>query len=101
VSVNVAANSKIDFALTYEELLQRRLGVYEHVINIDPGQVVRDLRVDVVVKESREITSLQVPPLRYPEDELLSHDLASGLKIQTSSSFLFTIFVYRKPYSSD
>ncbi|ELT99546.1 hypothetical protein CAPTEDRAFT_222769 [Capitella teleta] len=49
VVVNVAARSKIDFNLTYEELLHRRFGIYEHVIDIDPGQVVRDLRVDVKI----------------------------------------------------
>ena len=39
VSVNVAAMDKVDFNMTYEELLNRRLGLYSHWINIDPGQV--------------------------------------------------------------
>ena len=68
VVVNVAARSKIDFNLTYQELLQRKLGIYEHVINIDPGQVVRDLQVDVYIRESREITLLRVPPIRSLTD---------------------------------
>lgn len=66
ISVNVAARSKIDFNLTYQELLSRRFGIYEHCINIDPGQVVRDLRIDVFIRESRRITSLKVPPIRNP-----------------------------------
>lgn len=64
VSVNVAASSKITFELKYEELLQRKLGVYEIVTHINPGQVVRDFKVDVYIHESREITLLKVPPLQ-------------------------------------
>ncbi|XP_013407760.1 inter-alpha-trypsin inhibitor heavy chain H3 isoform X2 [Lingula anatina] len=66
VAVNVAAQSKITFNITFQELLQRKLGLYEHVINVNPGQVVRDLKVDVYIHESREITVLKVPPLRVP-----------------------------------
>ncbi len=64
MSVNIAARSKVTFDLTYEELLQRRLGIYEHVINVKPGQVVRDLKIDVHLHESKELTLLRVPPLR-------------------------------------
>lgn len=39
VNVNIKAQSKVTFNLTYEELLSRRLGRYEQVINISPEQV--------------------------------------------------------------
>lgn len=39
VSVNVEANGKVTFNLTYEQLLTRTLGQYENIINVDPGQV--------------------------------------------------------------
>lgn len=39
VSVNVEAESRITFNLTYEQLLTRKLGLYENTINIQPGQV--------------------------------------------------------------
>lgn len=39
VSVNVEAENKVTFNLTYEQLLPRKLGVYENIINIQPGQV--------------------------------------------------------------
>ena len=64
VAVNVAAQSKVTFELLYQELLERRLGIYEHVININPGQVVRDMQITVNIHESREITLLKVPPIR-------------------------------------
>lgn len=38
-SVNVEAEMKVTFNLTYEQLLTRRLETYEHVINVQPGQV--------------------------------------------------------------
>lgn len=39
VSVNVESESKVTFNLTYEQLLPRKLGIYENIINIQPGQV--------------------------------------------------------------
>uniref|UniRef100_A0AAY4A7C5 Inter-alpha-trypsin inhibitor heavy chain H3 n=1 Tax=Denticeps clupeoides TaxID=299321 RepID=A0AAY4A7C5_9TELE len=44
-SVTVAAHKKVDFELTYEELLSRRLGKYELLINAQPMQPVKDFRV--------------------------------------------------------
>lgn len=39
--------SKAAFYLTYEELLQREDGHYEQIINLHPGQPVKDLSVEV------------------------------------------------------
>ncbi|XP_066284229.1 inter-alpha-trypsin inhibitor heavy chain H3-like isoform X3 [Branchiostoma lanceolatum] len=64
VSVNVAAQSKVTFNLTYEELLQRRLGSYELVLSIRPQQVVRHLKIDVRIIETRDIVLLDVPNIR-------------------------------------
>nr|CAD7606797.1 unnamed protein product [Timema genevievae] len=81
VSVNLEPLSKVTFNLTYEELLTRRLGVYNLVINLHPGQIVRDLQVDVFIKESGNITLLRVPELRSvneidPEEANKSNTLA-------------------------
>lgn len=46
VSVNIAANSSVTFTLTYEELLQRRLGKYELMIRVKPKQLVRHFEVE-------------------------------------------------------
>lgn len=47
VSVNVEPQSKATFYLTYEELLVRKNEKYEVVLNIHPGQPVKDLAVQV------------------------------------------------------
>ena len=52
------------FNLTYQELLERVYGEYEHIIYIDPGQIIEDFQIDVSIQESREITKVSVPPLR-------------------------------------
>ncbi|CAG2189690.1 unnamed protein product [Mytilus edulis] len=62
--INVPAESRVTFNLTYQELLQRVNGRYQHKIYVDPGQIVEDLTVDVVISESRHITKLLVPRLR-------------------------------------
>lgn len=64
ISVNVERSSKALFVLTYEELLTRTLGLYNHVINLTPGQVVRDLLVDVFIAEPSDIIELHVPKIK-------------------------------------
>ncbi|XP_052123129.1 inter-alpha-trypsin inhibitor heavy chain H4 isoform X2 [Frankliniella occidentalis] len=71
VSLNVEAQNKVSFNLTYEELLTRKLGLYDHVITLNPGQVVQDLQVLVHIKENKNITKLRVP------------EFTSGNKIDT------------------
>ncbi|CAG7716949.1 unnamed protein product [Allacma fusca] len=70
VNVNVKAQSKVNFNLTYEELLSRRLGRYEQSINISPEQFtnVKDFQVTVNIEESQNITLLRVPQLRNDVD---------------------------------
>nr|CAD7462538.1 unnamed protein product [Timema tahoe] len=64
VSVNIESEKKVTFNLTYEELLKRELSVYNHAININPGQIVPDLSVEVYINESNKITTLEVPALK-------------------------------------
>lgn len=49
ISVTVEPQKKAAFYLSYEELLQRERDQYEVVINIHPGQLVKDLRVTVMI----------------------------------------------------
>ncbi|KAK5646826.1 hypothetical protein RI129_005290 [Pyrocoelia pectoralis] len=64
VSVNIEPEAKAAFYLTYEQLLKRQDSHYEQVINIHPGQPVKDLSVEVLIAESRKIVGLKAPPLR-------------------------------------
>ncbi|XP_039221970.1 inter-alpha-trypsin inhibitor heavy chain H6 isoform X3 [Crotalus tigris] len=64
VSTSVEAGEKVAFELTYEELLQRHLGKYQHAISIRPQQVVRNLTVEVSISERTGIDQIQVLPLR-------------------------------------
>uniref|UniRef100_A0A9J8C1Y8 Inter-alpha-trypsin inhibitor heavy chain 3b, tandem duplicate 2 n=1 Tax=Cyprinus carpio carpio TaxID=630221 RepID=A0A9J8C1Y8_CYPCA len=59
-SVTVAAFSKVTFELTYEELLKRRLGKYELLINAQPMQPVADFKMDVHIQEKPGISFLEV-----------------------------------------
>ncbi|RXN23125.1 serine threonine- kinase WNK2-like isoform X1 [Labeo rohita] len=59
-SVTVAAFSKVTFELTYEELLKRRLGKYELLINAQPMQPVADFKIDIHIHENPGISFLEV-----------------------------------------
>lgn len=64
VSVNVEASSNAVFNLTYEELLVRRNGVYNHAINLHPGALVPKLTITVNIKETEKLVELRVPEIR-------------------------------------
>ncbi|XP_044124669.1 LOW QUALITY PROTEIN: inter-alpha-trypsin inhibitor heavy chain H6 [Bufo gargarizans] len=64
VSVNVEAGGEITFTLTYEELLKRQLGKYEHSVSVRPGQIVQNLTVQVTISERTGIEYVRVLPLR-------------------------------------
>ncbi|XP_033745780.1 inter-alpha-trypsin inhibitor heavy chain H3-like [Pecten maximus] len=64
IQINVAAEDKVTFELRYQELLQRKLGAYSHLIYLKPGEPVADLRIEVDIEESRNITNFRIPPIK-------------------------------------
>uniref|UniRef100_A0A452U904 Inter-alpha-trypsin inhibitor heavy chain 5 n=1 Tax=Ursus maritimus TaxID=29073 RepID=A0A452U904_URSMA len=64
-SVVIPSKDKAAFLLSYEELLQRRLGKYEHIISVRPQQLVGRLMVEVNILERSGIESLEVLPLQH------------------------------------
>ncbi|XP_055449807.1 inter-alpha-trypsin inhibitor heavy chain H5 [Psammomys obesus] len=62
-SLVIPSKDKAAFLLSYEELLQRRLGKYEHTISVRPQQLVGRLTVEVNILERSGLTSLEVLPL--------------------------------------
>ncbi|XP_064198685.1 inter-alpha-trypsin inhibitor heavy chain H5 [Anguilla rostrata] len=64
VAASIPGKNRAVFLLTYEELLQRRLGKYEHVTSLRPLQLVSKLSVDVTIVDGSEIKRLEVLPLR-------------------------------------
>jgi len=72
VSVNVAAQGKVRFRLTYEELLERRLGRYDQVIHVNPGQIVDDFQIDVFIEESLPLSFVTVPELKTDPNAITS-----------------------------
>ncbi|XP_070557979.1 inter alpha-trypsin inhibitor, heavy chain 4-like isoform X2 [Ptychodera flava] len=80
VSMNVEAGAKAHFVLTYQEMLFRRRGIYEHRISIRPLQVIDDLKVEVVINEPQGITFIQAPPIQSNRiDRWISNDVANPL----------------------
>lgn len=91
IKVNVEALQSVVFNLTYKEILRRKTGKYCHVIYIDPGQTVEDFQIEVAIQESRDITSLNVPPIR---DDLLTNVIISDSGIVDITCVLFSFVVY-------
>lgn len=64
VSVVVPSKDKAQLVLHYEELLQRRLGMYVHSVSVRPQQLVGRLTVEVNILEPSGLLALQVPALQ-------------------------------------
>nr|XP_020468980.1 inter-alpha-trypsin inhibitor heavy chain H5 [Monopterus albus] len=73
VAVNIPGKNRAIFLLTYEELLQRRLGRYEHVTSLRPLQLVSRLSLDVTIVDHSLITDVEVLPLRNGRSNGVSH----------------------------
>uniref|UniRef100_G3P4W9 Inter-alpha-trypsin inhibitor heavy chain H3 n=1 Tax=Gasterosteus aculeatus aculeatus TaxID=481459 RepID=G3P4W9_GASAC len=56
VSVNVAAESNVTFVLTYEELLQRKLGQYEILTRLKPKQPVHEFQIVANIYEPQGLS---------------------------------------------
>uniref|UniRef100_A0A3P8UYU7 Inter-alpha-trypsin inhibitor heavy chain H3 n=1 Tax=Cynoglossus semilaevis TaxID=244447 RepID=A0A3P8UYU7_CYNSE len=56
VSVNIAAKSTVTFVLTYEELLQRKLGKYEILTRVQPKSLVQDFQIVADIYEPQGIS---------------------------------------------
>uniref|UniRef100_A0A673J0D8 Inter-alpha-trypsin inhibitor heavy chain 2 n=1 Tax=Sinocyclocheilus rhinocerous TaxID=307959 RepID=A0A673J0D8_9TELE len=53
--VHVPPGSKVEFELHYQEMMQRKLGVYQHMLHLQPGRLVPLLQVDVYIFEPKGI----------------------------------------------
>uniref|UniRef100_A0A3Q2Z133 Inter-alpha-trypsin inhibitor heavy chain 5 n=1 Tax=Hippocampus comes TaxID=109280 RepID=A0A3Q2Z133_HIPCM len=69
MAASIPGGKRAVFLLEYEELLQRRLGRYEHVTGLRPLQLVSRLRVEVTIVDHLPITVLEVLPLRRAKME--------------------------------
>ncbi|XP_015238018.1 PREDICTED: inter-alpha-trypsin inhibitor heavy chain H2 [Cyprinodon variegatus] len=59
--VHVPPGSNIEFELHYQEMMERRLGWYEHSLHLQPGRLVPKFQVDVYIYEPKGISTLEVP----------------------------------------
>eukprot|EP00092_Neocalanus_flemingeri_P002183 GFUD01002323.1.p1 GENE.GFUD01002323.1~~GFUD01002323.1.p1 ORF type:complete len:676 (-),score=217.81 GFUD01002323.1:157-2109(-) len=81
VSVNTGARSLVRFYLLYEELLGRRGGLYQYLVNINPHQKLSHFSLGVSITEQRNITHIAVPELRRQEVEQNAEGSLEGADI--------------------
>ena len=81
VHTNIESGGKVRFRLVYEELLERKLGKYEHAIHVNPGQVVNGgIKVTVHISESRPLVGVEAPGIDGSEN-----DISKSTKFQSFS----------------
>ncbi|XP_070759051.1 inter-alpha-trypsin inhibitor heavy chain H3-like [Enoplosus armatus] len=71
VSVNIAGESNVTFILTYEELLQRKLGQYEILTRVKPKQPVQEFQIVADIYESQGLAFVEATAA-FLTNELLS-----------------------------
>ncbi|KAM6928111.1 inter-alpha-trypsin inhibitor heavy chain H3a [Xenentodon cancila] len=70
VFVNIAAESKVTFILTYEELLQRKMGNYEIFFQVKPKTLVNQFQIVTNIYEPTGISHVDVST-NFLSNELL------------------------------
>ncbi|KAJ8370128.1 hypothetical protein SKAU_G00101560 [Synaphobranchus kaupii] len=88
VAVSVPSGARLSFSLTYEELLSRRLGRYELVLGLRPGQPVQNLSLEVSVAERSGISFIRALPLRT--NRLLSNTVSGEAEAPPSTQVVQT-----------
>lgn len=63
LQLHCPANSRMTLILSYEQLLERRLGQYEQAIYLTPGQDMDTLDIKVNIEETNAISKVKVTPL--------------------------------------
>merc|ERR1712038_798632 len=81
VTANVEAGDKVEFKLTYDELLERKQGQYHLAVNVNPGQIVDDLKIEVVINESLPISIISVPELKQSNEVDFEADQESQVAV--------------------
>ncbi|XP_035236681.1 inter-alpha-trypsin inhibitor heavy chain H6 [Anguilla anguilla] len=88
VAVSVPSGERLSFSLTYEELLSRRLGRYQLVLGLRPGQPVQNLTLEVSVAERSGISFIRALPLRT--NRLLSNTVSGEAEAPPSTQVVQT-----------
>lgn len=57
--VHVPPGSNIEFELNYQELMQRKMGIYEHQLHLQPGRLVPHFQVDVYIFEPKGVSKVE------------------------------------------
>lgn len=91
IKTNVGAAEKLTFTLTYEQLLERRLSKYEQVINLNPGQLVNDMEINVFINESLPVVNVNVPELKQKSNELVEDLEKNSVAIVSQDSNIVNI----------
>jgi len=95
IKTNVAAAEKLTFSLTYEQLLERKLSKYEQVINLNPGQLVKDMEVSVRINESLPVVGVNVPVLKQKSNELVENLEENPIAIVSGENSNLVNITYR------
>lgn len=90
----IPGRNRAVFLLTYEELLQRRLGRYEHVTSLRPLQLVSRLNLDITIVDHSPITALQVLPLRNGRTNSASNTGPNAPKTPGLQTHLIVLLVH-------
>ncbi|XP_015426471.1 PREDICTED: inter-alpha-trypsin inhibitor heavy chain H4 [Myotis davidii] len=75
-----APAAKVTFELVYEELLKRRLGVYELLLKVQPQQLVKHLQMDIHIFEPQGISFLET------ESTFMTNELADALTVSQNQT---------------
>ena len=97
VTTNIESQGKVRFTMTYEELLQRKLGRYEHIVHVNPGQIVEDFVINVYINESLPVQSIRVPEMKTDPNAITSSNENRNAKVEKDLQDSSKVHIQYKP----
>uniref|UniRef100_A0A3B3Z7P9 VIT domain-containing protein n=1 Tax=Periophthalmus magnuspinnatus TaxID=409849 RepID=A0A3B3Z7P9_9GOBI len=83
--VYVPPGSNIEFELNYQEMMQRKMGFYEHQLYLQPGRLVPHFQVDVYIFEPNGISKVETT-------HTLDSHFAELIKVSTTDDKAHIVF---------
>ncbi|XP_029649982.1 inter-alpha-trypsin inhibitor heavy chain H3-like [Octopus sinensis] len=91
LQLNIPAKSTVNISVIYHGLLKRRLGLYEHIMYLLPGQEIENLDIDVNIEETNDITKIKVPPMMGLSQQATIKEMTSRSVAVTYSANKFQL----------
>ena len=88
LSVELEPEENVTLSLVYENLLERKSGLYQHALNLSPGEIIYDFMVRISICENKNVSDVAVTASGVDD---VSEFITVEAKNENDTGILFTM----------